>query len=176
MVPKWRTGVLSALQEKSGRPIRRASAFLCSGKLYGEGCAASRRVLYGQSGSVQPCQFVGDGKPQTKILFAGTACIATVESFEDLCFGGIGNARTVIDHRDFYSRLFDRKNQFYLSDSFTGDIKELLNSCTNPVLVPELLRSSFLEHADAVIQGEENAADAANGIKADLDLYLAEQQ
>lgn len=64
----------------------------------------------------------------------------------------------------------------YPSDSFTGDIKELLNSCTTPVLVPELLRSSFLEHADAVIQGEENAADAANGIKADLDLYLAEQQ
>lgn len=67
-------------------------------------------------------------------------------------------------------------NEYYPSDSFTGDIKELLNSCTTPVLVPELLRSSFLEHADAVIQGEENAADAANGIKADLDLYLAEQQ
>lgn len=62
------------------------------------------------------------------------------------------------------------------ADAVKGDIQELLNSCTTPVLVPTVLRDSFMKHTDAIIQGQENAEDAVKGIQSDISLYLAEQQ
>lgn len=62
------------------------------------------------------------------------------------------------------------------ANAVKGDIQELLNSCTTPVLVPTVLRDSFMKHTDAIIQGQENAEDAVNGIQSDISLYLAEQQ
>lgn len=64
----------------------------------------------------------------------------------------------------------------YPTDSYVGDLRALLDSCTTPVIVPALLRDSFVEHADAIIQGQENAQEAAAGIRDDLSLYLAERQ
>lgn len=64
----------------------------------------------------------------------------------------------------------------YPADLFRGDIQALLESCTTPVIVPTVLRDSFLEHAEAIIQGQESADDAVKGIQSDLSLYLAEQQ
>lgn len=64
----------------------------------------------------------------------------------------------------------------YPTDSYVGNLRALLDSCTTPVIVPALLRDSFVEHADAIIQGQENAKEAAAGIRDDLSLYLAERQ
>ena len=61
------------------------------------------------------------------------------------------------------------------ADAVKTDIRELLNSCTSPVLVPALLQDSFLEHTQAIIQGQETAEDAVQGIRGDISLYLAEQ-
>lgn len=68
------------------------------------------------------------------------------------------------------------QNDMYPADIFQGNLQELLDSCTTPVVVPALLRDSFVQHADAIIQGQENAEDAVNGIKSDIGLYLAEQK
>lgn len=67
-------------------------------------------------------------------------------------------------------------NEQYEKSAFHGDVQSLLESCTTPVLVPAVLEESFIDHVDAVIQGQETVDDAVNGIKSDLSLYLAEQQ
>ena len=67
-------------------------------------------------------------------------------------------------------------NDMYPADIFQGNLQDLLDSCTTPVVVPALLRDSFVQHADAIIQGQETAEDAVKGIKSDIGLYLAEQQ
>lgn len=64
----------------------------------------------------------------------------------------------------------------YEADLVKCDIKQLVNSCTTPVLVPAVLRDSFVKHTDAIIQGQETADDAVKGIQSDISLYLAEQQ
>lgn len=61
------------------------------------------------------------------------------------------------------------------ADAVKTDIRELLSSCTTPVLVPALLQDSFLEHTQAIIQGQETAEEAVQGIRGDISLYLAEQ-
>lgn len=61
-------------------------------------------------------------------------------------------------------------------DAVKSDIRELLNRCSTPVLVPSVLRDSFLQHTEAIIQGREDAETAVQGIQSDLSLYLAEQQ
>lgn len=79
------------------------------------------------------------------------------------------------------SDCLDQKVQDVLNDEYASadavknDIRELLNSCTTPVLVPALLQDSFLEHTQAIIQGQETAEDAVQGIQGDISLYLAEQ-
>lgn len=67
-------------------------------------------------------------------------------------------------------------SDMYPADVFHGNLQDLLDSCTTPVVVPALLRDSFVQHADAMIQGQENVEDAVNGIKSDIALYLAEQK
>lgn len=62
------------------------------------------------------------------------------------------------------------------TDAVKSDIRELLNHCSTPVQVPPLLRDSFLKHTEAIIQGQEDAEAAVQGIQSDLSLYLAEQQ
>ena len=64
----------------------------------------------------------------------------------------------------------------YPADIVRSDIHTLLESCTTPVVVPTLLRDSFVKHADAIIQGQESADDAVQGIRSEIGLYLAEQQ
>lgn len=68
------------------------------------------------------------------------------------------------------------QNEYVSADTVQGDIQALLNSCTTPVVVPAVLRDSFVQHADAIIQGQENVEEAVKGIQSDLSLYLAEQQ
>lgn len=67
-------------------------------------------------------------------------------------------------------------NEQYGNSAFHGDIQALLESCTTPVIVPAVLEESFINHADAIIQGQETVDDAVNGMKSDLSLYLAEKQ
>lgn len=68
------------------------------------------------------------------------------------------------------------QNEYVSVDTVQGEIQALLNSCTTPVVVPVVLRDSFVQHADAIIQGQENVEEAVKGIQSDLSLYLAEQQ
>lgn len=64
----------------------------------------------------------------------------------------------------------------YPADIVRSDIHALLESCATPVMVPTLLRESFVKHADAIIQGQESAEDAVQGIQSEIGLYLAERQ
>ena len=68
------------------------------------------------------------------------------------------------------------QNGQYSAETFKGDLSALLNQCTMPVSVPALLRDSFVNHADAIIQGTERAEDAGQGVLSDITLYLAEQK
>lgn len=68
------------------------------------------------------------------------------------------------------------RNDYASADAVKTDLKQLLDSCTTPVLVPALLRDSFLEHTNAIIQGQETSDAAVKGIESDIRLYLAEQQ
>ena len=42
--------------------------------------------------------------------------------------------------------------------------------------MPAVLRDSFVQHAKALIAGEESVDEAAAGMERELSLYLAEQQ
>lgn len=68
------------------------------------------------------------------------------------------------------------QNESYDPAVFTGDLKALLDGCTTPVAVPAVLRDSFVQHANALIVGEESVDEAAAGMERELSLYLAEQQ
>ena len=59
---------------------------------------------------------------------------------------------------------------------FAGDLYALLDGCTTPVAVPAVLRNSFVQHASALIAGDETVDEAAAGMERELSLYLAEQQ
>ena len=67
-------------------------------------------------------------------------------------------------------------NEGYDPDVFAGDLHALLDGCTTPVAVPAVLRNSFVQHADAMIAGDETVDEAAAGMERELSLYLAEQQ
>lgn len=67
-------------------------------------------------------------------------------------------------------------NEGYDPDVFTGDLHALLDGCTTPVAVPAVLRDSFVQHASALIAGDETVDEAAAGMERELSLYLAEQQ
>lgn len=68
------------------------------------------------------------------------------------------------------------ENNQYSAETFKGNLSDLLNQCTTPVVVPSVLRDAFVKHADAVIQGTESAEDAVQGVTSDVSLYLAEQK
>lgn len=68
------------------------------------------------------------------------------------------------------------ENDQYSAETFKGDLSDLLNQCTTPVVVPSVLRDAFVKHADAIIQGTESAEDAVQGVTSDVSLYLAEQK
>lgn len=68
------------------------------------------------------------------------------------------------------------QNDYASVDAVKTDIQQLLDSCTTPVLVPALLRDSFLDHSKAILLGQETADDAVQGIESDIRLYLAERQ
>lgn len=67
-------------------------------------------------------------------------------------------------------------NDQYSAETFKGDLFDLLNQCTTPVVVPSVLRDAFVKHTDAIIQGTESAEDAVQGVTSDVSLYLAEQK
>lgn len=69
-----------------------------------------------------------------------------------------------------------KENDQYSSETFKGELSDLLNQCTTPVVVPSVLRDTFVKHADAIIQGTESAEDAVQGVTSDVSLYLAEQK
>ena len=68
------------------------------------------------------------------------------------------------------------ENDQYSAETFKGNLSDLLNQCTTPVVVPSVLRDTFVKHADAIIQGTESAEDAMQGVTSDVSLYLAEQK
>lgn len=68
------------------------------------------------------------------------------------------------------------ENDQYSAETFKGDLSDLLNQCTTPVVVPSVLRDTFVKHADAIIQSTESAEDAVQGVTSDVSLYLAEQK
>lgn len=68
------------------------------------------------------------------------------------------------------------ENDQYSAETFKGNLSDLLNQCTTPVVVPSVLRDAFVKHADAIIQGTESAEDAVQGVTSDVSLYLAEQK
>ncbi len=58
----------------------------------------------------------------------------------------------------------------------TGDLDAFYAQLTTPVTVPALLKTSFADHAQKLIDGSEDVAAATAGVQSDLALYLAEQQ
>ena len=60
--------------------------------------------------------------------------------------------------------------------AYVGDLDAFYASCTTPVVTPMLLANSFATHAQAIIDGSEDAAAATAGVQSDLALYLAEQK
>ena len=63
-----------------------------------------------------------------------------------------------------------------VNGAYTGDLDAFYARCTTPVTVPALLKTSFADHAQKLIDGSEDVAAATAGVQADLALYLAEQQ
>ena len=63
-----------------------------------------------------------------------------------------------------------------VNGAYTGDLDAFYAQCTTPVTVPALLKTSFADHAQKLIDGSEDVAAATAGVQADLSLYLAEQQ
>ena len=60
--------------------------------------------------------------------------------------------------------------------AYTGDLDAFYAQLTTPVTVPTLLKTSFADHAQKIIDGSEDVAAATAGVQSDLALYLAEQQ
>ncbi len=63
-----------------------------------------------------------------------------------------------------------------VTGAYTGDLDAFYAQLTTPVIVPTLLKTSFADHAQKIINGSEDAAAATAGVQSDLALYLAEQQ
>ncbi len=63
-----------------------------------------------------------------------------------------------------------------VTSAYTGDLDAFYAQLTTPVTVPALLKTSFADHAQKLIDGSEDIAAATAGVQSDLALYLAEQQ
>ena len=63
-----------------------------------------------------------------------------------------------------------------VTSAYTGDLDAFYAQLTTPVTVPALLKTSFADHAQKIIDGSEDVAAATAGVQSDLALYLAEQQ
>ena len=63
-----------------------------------------------------------------------------------------------------------------VNGAYTGDLDAFYAQLTTPVTVPALLKTSFADHAQKLIDGSEDVAAATAGVQSDLALYLAEQQ
>lgn len=137
-----------------------------------------------------PCNIVlrpglTDGAYTPKVLVAVNAGSAHLEQAKELAaaFFNTGvQGSYYSDGMTVRADCLEQKVQDVLSDEHTStdavksDIRELLDRCSTPVLVPSVLRDSFLQHTEAIIQGQEDAETAVQGIRRDLSLYLAEQQ
>lgn len=120
-----------------------------------------------------------------KVLVAVNAGSAHLDAAKDLAaafFDADVQGAYYSDGMTVRSDCLNQKVQGVLNDEYVsadavkGDIQALLNSCTTPVLVPALLRDSFIQHAESIIQGQEDAEAAVQGMQGDIGLYLAEQQ
>lgn len=63
-----------------------------------------------------------------------------------------------------------------VTGAYVGDLDAFYANCTTPVLFPVMLQQSFINHAQAIIDGSEDVAAAVAGVQSDLALYLAEQK
>ena len=77
---------------------------------------------------------------------------------------------------DAAQKLVADANPDKSAGAYAGDLNAFYASCTTPVLTPVMLRMSFMNHAQAVIDGTEDVAAAVAGVQSDLALYLAEQK
>lgn len=63
-----------------------------------------------------------------------------------------------------------------VTGAYVGDLDAFYANCTTPVWIPVMLQQSFINHAQAIIDGSEDVAAAVAGVQSDLALYLAEQK
>lgn len=126
------------------------------------------------SGAYTPKVLVGVNANSTQLAMAKElAATFFADGVQDSYFSDGMAVRTDCLTRKVEDALHD---EYASADAVKGNLQELLNSCTTPVLVPAVLRDSFVKHADAIIQRQENAEDAVKGIQSDISIYLAEQQ